>query len=106
MLLHEADEEAVLGAAIRLNEALRDVTGSDSVTASLGVSTWLGPNDGPDALLRRADEALYVAKRSGRARAAMWEPPATEAQAGLQWLARRPRYGAKTRRVPRAEPVG
>jgi diguanylate cyclase (GGDEF)-like protein len=106
MLLHEADEEAVLAAAVRLNEALHDVTGSDLVTASLGVSTWLGPNDGPDALLRRADEALYVAKRSGRARAAMWQPPATEAQAGLQWLGRRPRYGAKTRRVPRAEPVG
>jgi diguanylate cyclase (GGDEF)-like protein len=91
MLLHDTDREAALTAATRMNEALHSVTGSDSVTASLGVSTWLGGDDGPDALLRRADEALYVAKRAGRDRAAMWEPPSSEDQAGLQWLGRRPR---------------
>ena len=106
MLLHEADQEAVLAAAIRLNEALHDVSGSDWVTASIGISTWLGPNDGPEALLHRADEALYVAKRSGRARAALWEPSAREEQAGLQWLSRRPRFATKNRHVPRAEAVG
>ena len=95
MLLHETGQEAAMTAALRLNEALRDVAGSDMVTASLGVSTWLGPNDGPEALLRRADEALYVAKRSGRDRAQMWEAPAAEAQVGLQWLSRRPRQVAR-----------
>jgi len=44
------------------------------VTASMGVSTWLGPHDQPDAVLRRADEALYVAKRAGRDRYALWQP--------------------------------
>jgi diguanylate cyclase (GGDEF)-like protein len=91
LLLHETSEEAAMAAAARLGAALHEVTGSDWVTASIGVSTWLDANDGPDALLRRADEAMYVAKRSGRARAAQWEPPTTETQVGLQWLSRRPR---------------
>jgi hypothetical protein len=56
-------------------------------------------------LLRRADEALYVAKRSGRNRAALWEPAATEAQAGLQWLGRRPRHPS-VRKVTPAKAVG
>ena len=58
--------------------------------ASFGISSWLGPNDAPDALLRRADEALYVAKRTGRNRVVVWEPPASEAQ-GLRLLSRLPR---------------
>jgi len=91
MLLPGTDQEGALSMAVRLNDALRHLTGSDAVTASLGVSSWLGPTDRPDALLRRADEALYVAKRAGRNQAALWEPPASEAQAGLQWLGRRPR---------------
>ena len=89
LLLHETDQAAAMAAATRLHAALHEVTGSDWVTASFGISTWLGPNDGPDVLLRRADEALYVAKRSGRDRAVPWEPPAKEAQ-GLQLLSRRP----------------
>ena len=79
--------------------ALRKVHGTAPVTASLGVSTWLGDDDGPDAVLRRADEALYAAKRAGRDRVALWESPETEAQAGLQWLGRRPR-----RRVEASRP--
>jgi diguanylate cyclase (GGDEF)-like protein len=105
LLLHGTDQEAALAAALRLNDALHDVAGSDWVTASIGISTWSGSNDGPDALLRRADEALYVAKRSGRDRVALWEPVATEAQAGLQWLGRRPRNPA-ARKVTPAEAVG
>ena len=74
-----------MAAATRLRMALHDVTGSDWVTVSIGVSTWLGPNDAPEALLRRADEALYMAKRSGRDCAAQWEPPSTETTpVGLQ----------------------
>ncbi|MDO9286627.1 MAG: GGDEF domain-containing protein [Aquabacterium sp.] len=36
------------------------------LTASLGVAGWLGPHDSLEALLVRADEALYAAKRAGR----------------------------------------
>ncbi len=95
MLLHETDKSDALAVALRLREALHEVADSGApVTASIGVSTWLGENDGPDAILHRADEALYAAKRGGRDRAAMWEPPSTEDQAGLHWLARRPRHDA------------
>ena len=91
MLLPDTDEDAVLVAATRLSEALEAVTGSDSVTARLGVRTWLGAHEGPDPLLRGADEALYVAKRVGGNRAAIWEPSLPEAQTRLQRLGRRPR---------------
>jgi two-component system cell cycle response regulator len=37
------------------------------VTASLGIASLL-PGDGPEALMKRADSALYEAKRSGRNR--------------------------------------
>ena len=47
------------------------IRGSDAVlnvTASLGLSTLLSEGDRPDTLLKRADTALYEAKRSGRNR--------------------------------------
>ncbi|WP_165421985.1 diguanylate cyclase [Pseudoxanthomonas winnipegensis] len=37
------------------------------VTCSIGVA-WLQPGETPNALLRRADHALYQAKREGRNR--------------------------------------
>jgi two-component system cell cycle response regulator len=42
--------------------------GSVHVTISVGVTTSEGKGDTPDALLRRADQALYRAKRDGRNR--------------------------------------
>jgi diguanylate cyclase (GGDEF)-like protein len=92
MLLHETGQADALAVALRLRESLHEGTGSEPVTASFGVSGWLGGDDAPEALLRRADEALYVAKRAGRDCAAQWESPSTEAQAGLHWLGRRPRH--------------
>ncbi len=38
------------------------------VTISLGVATYLGPNDSIDALINRCDQALYQAKSAGRNR--------------------------------------
>ena len=40
------------------------------VTVSIGVSSLTSPQDTPQALLKRADEALYTAKREGRNRVA------------------------------------
>ena len=39
-----------------------------SVTISIGVAATLGQGDSPEALLKRADEALYEAKATGRNR--------------------------------------
>jgi diguanylate cyclase (GGDEF)-like protein len=99
MLLHEADQGAAMEVATRLHDALHAATGTDLVTASFGVSTWLGPEDRPDALLRRADEALYTAKRGGRARSAVWEPGLSETQTGLPGPGRHPRRVTSTTRT-------
>ena len=37
-----------------------------ALTISVGVADWLGPHDSHADLLRRADAALYSAKREGR----------------------------------------
>jgi two-component system cell cycle response regulator len=39
-----------------------------AVTVSLGVATLAGASDNVDSLLKRADDALYRAKREGRNR--------------------------------------
>jgi two-component system cell cycle response regulator len=47
-----------------------NTTAGDSipVTVSVGVSEFQGPSDTAEALMRRADQALYAAKREGRNR--------------------------------------
>jgi two-component system cell cycle response regulator len=42
--------------------------GALSVTISIGIARMEGEGDTADALLHRADQALYRAKRSGRNR--------------------------------------
>jgi two-component system, cell cycle response regulator len=69
-----------MAAARRVADALRrqvaQAAGPVPVTASLGLATWDG--EAADELLRRADEALYAAKRSGRNRVHAAAPaPAT-----------------------------
>jgi two-component system cell cycle response regulator len=38
------------------------------VTVSIGIAEWQGPSDTPEALVKKADDALYAAKRAGRNR--------------------------------------
>jgi two-component system cell cycle response regulator len=38
------------------------------VTASVGIATLDGPFDTPEGLIKRADQALFIAKRGGRNR--------------------------------------
>ena len=53
-----------------------------TVTASIGAVLSDDPDDQPDSLIGRADEAMYVAKRGGKARAA-FSPPAIPGTRGL-----------------------
>ena len=66
ILLPDVDEAGGQATAERLRASVggRPVAGLH-VTVSAGCATW-APDESPDDLLRRADAALYVAKRGGR----------------------------------------
>ncbi len=49
---------------------IRNGAGAIDVTISIGIATLAGANDQPGAILKRADEALFRAKRDGRNRVA------------------------------------
>jgi two-component system cell cycle response regulator len=75
LVMPDTSAEMAAGVAERLRAIVERepfrVPGTDvflSVTASLGLASMLPAGDSPDALLKRADTALYEAKRSGRNR--------------------------------------
>ncbi|GGN46225.1 putative bifunctional diguanylate cyclase/phosphodiesterase [Deinococcus daejeonensis] len=82
LVLPDADERQAMHAARQLLGSLRDpvplVGLSVQVSASIGVS--LAPRDGTDVttLQRRADTAMYHAKRSGRQQAQLFTPSLDE----------------------------
>ncbi|MFT6583617.1 MAG: two-component system cell cycle response regulator [Alphaproteobacteria bacterium] len=72
-----------LGIAMTVAERLREQvaaepfkvsgpTGEVSITLSVGVTRALGPDDIIDAMIGRADEAMYQGKRTGRNKAIVW----------------------------------
>ena len=65
LLLESGAEEAVANGE-RLTAAARNSPGPTPVTISIGAATRTGGLDEPDALLGRADAALYGAKAAGR----------------------------------------
>jgi diguanylate cyclase (GGDEF)-like protein len=72
VVLPETDQQGAEQAAERILAAVRDTPfGSGAVepvrvTVSVGVAVHVPPGGTASALLRRADEALYAAKRGGR----------------------------------------
>jgi diguanylate cyclase (GGDEF)-like protein len=72
------DEEAfVVAERIRLrlkDESARRFENGLRVTASFGISSFKDNPKSPDELQKYADEALYVAKESGRNRVIHWQP--------------------------------
>jgi diguanylate cyclase (GGDEF)-like protein len=74
LLLPEIDAEGAVAAAERLRRSLVDQVLEDGqlVTATFGIATY--PSDGstPSDLMRAADQALYVAKQTGRNRTELY----------------------------------
>jgi two-component system, cell cycle response regulator len=74
VLLPDTDAPAAAVVAESLRGEVARAPAPVGVTASAGVATWTG--EPPEELLRRADQALYAAKRGGRDRIEA-APPAT-----------------------------
>jgi diguanylate cyclase (GGDEF)-like protein len=75
ILLPETDADGAFVAAEKVREAIAthdfpdaDGNSDQRLTVSIGLSTFPEPAADREALLRQADDALYVAKRSGRNR--------------------------------------
>jgi len=67
--VRQADGDVAHAAATRLVIGIRTVfRGTPSVTASIGVVAVAGTEAGTDELLRKADQAMYAAKRAGKDR--------------------------------------
>jgi diguanylate cyclase (GGDEF)-like protein len=83
ILLPHADLEGAMRVAERAHVAVRDTAWSEferPVTISVGVAVAQSPDEPPQAVLERADKALYRAKNAGRDQIALAEP----ALGGLQ----------------------
>jgi diguanylate cyclase (GGDEF)-like protein len=69
VLMPETEGTVAHAAANRLAGGIRTVfRGTPSVTASIGVVSVTGSEAGTDELLRKADQAMYEAKRGGKDR--------------------------------------
>ena len=75
LLLPDSDEKQAFECAERLREKLRSPLLSNpqiTVTTSFGLSEWQGEDDTLESVLRRADQALYMAKEAGRDCVMIW----------------------------------
>ncbi len=82
VLLPDTEIDAALEIAERVRAAVAEISlpGTDvSVTASIGVAGFPGQASTLDRLERLADAALYLAKRQGRNRVELAEPPPADA---------------------------
>jgi diguanylate cyclase (GGDEF)-like protein len=75
ILVPDADKDAAFGLAERLREEVAKVKldNMSPITVSLGIATF--PTDGTDVedLIRKADAAMYAAKRAGRNKSIIYD---------------------------------
>lgn len=65
--------ELVAGKILQNLQKARLIEGT-TIQASLGISTCEKGNDSPEKMVKRADQALYTAKREGGNRGVVWSP--------------------------------
>jgi two-component system cell cycle response regulator len=73
LVMPETDAAFAAAVAERLRSDVEKVpfktrSGTFPVTVSIGIAEWQGPPDTAEQLIKRADNALYAAKRAGRNR--------------------------------------
>lgn len=83
ILLTETDLEQASQFVSRMSNAIAETlieigSLSISLTISMGLSALFSPSDTLEALVSRADQALYAAKRAGRNQTMIWEAPDDE----------------------------
>jgi diguanylate cyclase (GGDEF)-like protein len=81
LLLPETTASAAAQFAERLRQQIRDcapIVENEKlpITVSIGIAAASLTTPGVQPLINNADQALYEAKRSGRNRVVMWQPPA------------------------------
>src|SRR5665213_1836772 len=72
-LLPETASAEAAAMGHRLRTTLHRMPSAVPLTLSFGVATWLGGKDTATATLRRADDAMYEAKRLGGDRLVVWQ---------------------------------
>ena len=80
VLLPDTDSVQAAAMGRRLLAEVRDARGGVAFTVSVGIATWQGDAD-PLAVMRRADIAMYEAKRAGGDRAVALPPAAARVRA-------------------------
>ena len=73
ILLPETDADQALLVAERFQSHARSAVTPVTVTLSIGVATWSGSHEDPDAIIHHADQALYSAKHRGRDLLVAWK---------------------------------
>jgi two-component system, cell cycle response regulator len=74
LVMPDTDADYAAGVAERLRSDVERVSFETKsgvgvpVTVSIGIAQWQGRSDTPDSIIKRADRALFAAKRSGRNR--------------------------------------
>jgi two-component system cell cycle response regulator len=74
LVMPETDADFAASVAERLRSDVEKVPFANRsgatfpVTVSIGIAEWQGPTDTAEGLIKKADEALYAAKRAGRNR--------------------------------------